>query len=198
MADICGLKRTKVMEEREYLEHYEQRLEALVASLQGSEGRLMDIDELEERWHDMAPEYMADAVSQINSYPAFTLAVPAYVGMALATWWDKNWNAHKATTYADLSRLGGGFDTIDEYILRAVIGVEPESPEREEIENALRTLAHTVMTAIMHEDIEKQTTRAFYILARSARVMFRAGVTLQLKRLGYRYEKVPVTAPIVN
>ena len=31
------------MEEREYLEHYEQRLEALVASLQGSEGRLMDI-----------------------------------------------------------------------------------------------------------------------------------------------------------
>ena len=202
MADICSANQTFIkfstMEEIEYFEHYEQRLEALLASMQGSEGRLMDIDELEERWHEFAPEYMADAVSQINSYPAFTLAVAAYVGMALAIWWDKNWNAHKSTTYADLRRLGGGFDTIDEYILKSVIGVEPDSEAREEIENTMRTLSHTVMTAIMHEDIEKQTTRAFYILARSAKVMFRAGVTIQLKRLGYRYEKVPVSAPVVS
>ena len=50
------------MEEKEYLEHYEQRLENLLAGIYGSEGRLMDVAELEERWHEFAPEYMADAV----------------------------------------------------------------------------------------------------------------------------------------
>lgn len=184
------------MEEREYLEHYEQRLESLLAGIYGSEGRLMDVAELEERWHEFAPEYMADAVGQINTYPAFTLAVAAYVGMALAAWWDTAWEKHEKEGYEDLKRYGGGFDTIDEYILKNILLVEPESEQREKLEDTMRTLAHTVMNAIQHEQIEKQTTRAFYILARSAKVMFRAGVTLELRRRGYHYERVKVTNPV--
>lgn len=200
LTDICTVKtkHTFPMEEHEYLEHYEQRLEKLLAGIYGSEGQLMDVAELEERWHEFAPEYMADAVGQINSYPAFTLAVAAYVGMALAAWWDTAWERHEKETYDDLKRLGGGFDTVDEYILKHILSVEPESPEREQIENAMRTLAHAVMNAIQHEQIEKQTTRAFYILARSAKVMFRAGVTYELMRRGYHYERVKIANPVVN
>lgn len=183
------------MEEKEYLEHYEQRLESLLAGIYGSEGRLMEVAELEERWREFAADYMADAVSQINSYPAFTLAVAAYVGMALAAWWDTAWDSHAKEDYNDLKRYGGGFDTVDEYILKHILGVNPDTPEREKLDETLRTLAHTVMNAIQHEQIEKQTTRAFYILARSAKVMFRAGVTIELTRRGYRYEKVKVTNP---
>ena len=62
----------------------------------------------------------------------------------------------------------------------------------------MRTLAHAVMNAIQHEQIEKQTTRAFYILARSAKVMFRAGVTYELMRRGYHYERVKIDNPVVN
>ena len=58
------------------------------------------------------------------------------------------------------------------------------------IDDMMRTLSHTVMSAIQHENIEHQTTRAFYILARSAKVMFRAGVTIELRRRGYHYERV--------
>lgn len=178
------------MEEKEYLEEYEKRLEKLLARICGSEGGMMLVEELEERWMEDAPEYMVDAVSQINSYPAFTLAVAGFYGMALAALWDTNWEAHKRDSYVGFKNKGGGFDTVDEYILEHIVGVTPESDARKGIDDLMRTLSHTVMNAIQHENIEHQTTRAFYILARSAKVMFRAGVTMELRRRGYHYEKV--------
>lgn len=185
------------MEEREYLEQYEKRLEKLLAGICGSEGGMFLVEELEERWTEDAPEYMADAVGQINSYPAFTLAVAGFYGMALAALWDTAWEVHKRDSYALFKQCGGGFDTIDEYILEKIVGVAPDSDARKGIDNMMRTLSHTVMSAIQHENIEHQTTRAFYILARSAKVMFRAGVTIELRRRGYHYEKVKL-ADFVN
>lgn len=185
------------MEEKEYLEEYEKRLEKLLARLCAKEGGMMLVEELEERWIEDAPEYMADAVGQINSYPAFTLAVAGFYGMALAALWDTNWEAHKRDSYVGFKNKGGGFDTVDEYILKEIVGVEPESDARKGIDDLMRTLAHTAMSAIQHEDIESQTTRAFYILARTAKVMFRAGVTMELIRRGYHYERVTL-ADFVN
>lgn len=178
------------MEEKEYLEEYEKRLEKLLAGLCGTEGGMFLVEELEERWTEDAPEYMADAVGQVNSYPAFTFAVAGFYGMALAALWDTAWEANKQRSYAEFKAKGGGFDTVDEYILKEIVGVEPDSDARKGIDNMMRTLAHTVMTAIQHENIEHQTTRAFYILARSAKVMFRAGVTMELARRGYHYERM--------
>ncbi len=178
------------MEEREYIDEYEKRLEKLLAGLCGSEGGMFLVEELEERWTEDAPEYMADAVGQVNSYPAFSFAVAGFFGMALAALWDTNWEANKNRSYVDFKQRGGGFDTIDEYILEHILDIKPESEAREAVDEMMRTLAHTVMTAIQHENIEHQTSRAFYILARSAKVMFRAGVTMELRRRGYHYEKV--------
>lgn len=177
------------MEEKEYLEEYEKRLEKLLAGICSAEGGMMLVEELEEMWTKSAAEYMVDAVSQINSYPAFTLAVAGFYGMALAALWDSKF-PYENRTYDYFKELGGGFDTVDEYILERIVGVSPESDARKGIDNVMRTLSHTVMTAIQHENIEHQTTRAFYILARSAKVMFRAGVTVELSRRGYHYEKV--------
>lgn len=186
------------MEEKEYIDNFEKRLDSLLAGIYGTDGQLIIVDELEERWHEFAPEYMISAVAEINHYPAFTLAIPSYVGMALALWWDKNWDAHKERTYTEMVKKSGGFDTVDEYITEYILGIKPDSEEREKLDNQLRAMAHTVMSAIQHEDIEHQTTRAFYILARAAKVMFRAGVTIWLKKLGYHYEKVQVPTPLAN
>lgn len=178
------------MEEIEYLDEYEKRLEKLLAGLCGTEGGMFLVEELEERWKEDVPEYMVDAVSQINHYPAFTLAVAGFYGMALAALWDTNWEAHKNDSYVGFKTLGGGFDTVDEYILEHILDIKPDSHFRTQVDDMMRTLSHTVMTAIQHENIEHQTTRAFYILARSAKVMFRAGVTFELRHRGYHYEKL--------
>ena len=64
------------------------------------------------------------------------------------------------------------------------------------IEEIMRGCAQSAISQIRHEQIEAQTTRAFYIFARTARVMFRIGASLELKRLGYRFEKYNPNAPV--
>lgn len=182
------------MEEREYYDNYESRLEEQLTESCGSAGRLMTAGELDEAWRLMAPEYMADAIGQINKYPAYTLAVPAFIGMALAKSWDDNWDEGAKITYDQL-KSPRGFDEIDEYVMEDILGLKAGSEEEQKLSDAIRTLAHTVMTVIEHEEIESQTTKAFYIMARSAKVLFRAGVSSELARLGYRYEKLRVANP---
>ena len=43
---------------------------------------------------------------------------------------------------------------------------------------------------IRHEQIEPQSQMAFHIFARACRAMFRIGAAIELKRLGYKFEKV--------
>ena len=45
---------------------------------------------------------------------------------------------------------------------------------------------------IRKENIEPQSPDAFYVFARSVKVLFKVGVSIALKRLGYKYQKVTV------
>ena len=153
------------------------------------EGSLLASDDIDARWKEFAPEYMADAVPQLNDYPAAAIAWAGYVGMAVAHRWDEDWMKYSAEPYAALHGERG-FDDMDEYIVQNILGLSLDSPEAIRMEDVMRGCAQTAITQIRHEQIEGQTTRAFYVFARTARVMFRIGASLELKRLGYRFEKV--------
>jgi hypothetical protein len=43
---------------------------------------------------------------------------------------------------------------------------------------------------IRKENIEFGSVKAFYVLSRTVKVMYRIGAALQLKRLGYKFEKL--------
>ena len=85
---------------------------------------------------------------------------------------------------------------MDEYIVQNILGLSLESPDAIRFEEIMRGCAQSAISQIRHEQIEAQTTRAFYIFARTARVMFRIGASLELKRLGYRFEKYNPNAPV--
>ncbi|MBR5801861.1 MAG: hypothetical protein IKY25_03840, partial [Alistipes sp.] len=53
------------------------------------DGELYTVEELDEKWNGLAPEYMAAAVPQIAEYPLAAIAWAAYVGMGAAVLWDK-------------------------------------------------------------------------------------------------------------
>lgn len=186
------------MEEKEYFDKYEERLiEQLVkvcAERNALGDREIEVEEALAEWNAMAPEYMADAVSQINSYPAYTLALAGYIGMAVARGWDENWEQSHPFIYRALCGPQG-FDYADEHILQSVLGYSLESNEALAREATLRACAHTAMSQIRHEEVEGQTSKALYILARSARAMFRAGLSIELHTRGYRYERVVIDLP---
>ena len=179
----------------QYYEDFENnlmtKLLGQLTSLQALDGTLLDSDDITARWHDLAPEYMADAVPQINSYPAAAIAWAAYVGMAVAHRWDEDWILYSTEPYTDL--LGPrGFDDMDEYIVQNILGLTLDSPEAKQIMNILLCCAQKAVNFIRHEHIEAQTAKAFHIFARTAKVMFRTGAALQLRQLGYKFQKVDI------
>lgn len=193
MATFAASNNAKTMEQTEYFDNYEANLQLELLKLCTShgmlEGTLLSSEDIDARWKEYAPEYMADAVPQVNAYPAAAIAWAGYVGMAVAHWWDTAWEERSTAPYTDLHGAQG-FDDMDEHIVEQILGLSLESEAYRKIEDMVRSCAHTAMTLIRREETEAQTTKAFYLFARTARTLFRIGAALELKRLGYKFEKV--------
>ena len=177
----------------EHLDLFQIRLEdellKLCTSLSVLDGGWLMTPDLEEKWREIAPEYMADAVKEINSYPEVALAWAGYLGMGYAALWDKNWRKHSRDVYSKM--LGSrGFDDMDEHIVRDILGHQLDSFEAMKISGVLQSCAQCAIGLIRKESIEGGTNQAFYVLARSVKVMYCAGVSIQLKKLGYKYERL--------
>lgn len=177
----------------EYLDDFEEKLLVKLLELCTSRkmlsGVLLSSEDLDLKWKEIAPEYMADSVRELNNYPSVAIAWAAYVGMAIAEMWDRDWTAGSALPYAQLHGKQG-FDDMDENILTSILGIELGSADATEIEDTLRSCATLAISLIRREEIEAQTTSAFYIFSRTARAMFKIGAAIRLHQLGYKFEKV--------
>jgi hypothetical protein len=156
------------------------------------DGELLNSEDIDQKWKEWAPEYIAEALPEVNSYPEFAIACAGYAGMAVAQWWDQDWGRHHSTSYASLHGPRG-FDDMDEYIVQNILGLTLDSVEAKQIMNILLCCAQKAVDFIRHEQIEAQTVKAFHIFARTVKVMFRTGAALQLKRLGYKFHKVDLS-----
>lgn len=182
-------------QQHELLNRYEEQLrKSLVERLSEQkllEGRLLEVEELNEKWHAAAPSYMADAVPEIAKYPLVAIAWAMYEGMGIAALWDKEWKRYEAVE--DIHKMltePRGFDCMDEYITEILLTTPLGSPEAEKLEDMVRSTAELAQSLIRKEQVEAQSVMAFHIFARTTKVMFEAGVAVQLRRMGYNYVKV--------
>lgn len=174
-----------------YEESLRKSLTERLTSLGWLEGQLLVVEELNEKWHDAAPSYMADAVPEIAKYPLVAIAWAMYEGMGAAVLWDKEWSRYE--NEKDLHKLftaPRGFDCMDEYITEILLCYPLGSDAAEKVEDMVRTTAESAQSLIRKEGIEPQSIMAFHVFARTTKVMFEAGVAVQLKRMGYNYVKV--------
>lgn len=178
-----------------YLAQYEEKL-MLALLKQASDagmlnGELLAVEELDERWHTSAPEYMAAAVPQIAEYPLVAIAWAGYIGIGAAVLWDTDWSSYEEIE--DLYTLLAqprGFDELDEYVLQGLLGYALGGKDAVRVEDALRSAAQLAQTTIRKENIEAQSILAFHIFARTTKAIYRLGVAIGLRLQGYRYEKV--------
>lgn len=181
------------MEQTEYLRDFEKRLQdellKLCTNYKLLDGVLLSSEDVEGRWEALALDYMADAVAQINEYPTVAVAWAGYMGMAVAHLWDKDWGLHCNDEYRSLYG-DNGFDDMDEHIVRDILGLPLETPYAKEIEEMMRRSAYSVLNLIRHENIQPQSPMAYYTFARAVKVMYRIGAAIELKRLGYKFEKI--------
>ena len=187
----------RIMEENaKYYETYEenllQEMLRMCTSLGMLDGELLNSEDIDQKWKEWAPEYIAEALPEVNTYPEFAIACAGYAGMAVAQWWDEDWGRHHGTGYEALHG-SRGFDDMDEFIVQNILGLTLDSVDAKQIMNILLCCAQKATTFIQHEHIEAQTIKAFHIFARTVKVMFRIGAALQLKRLGYKFHKVDLS-----
>ena len=183
-------------ENTQYYEAYEENLQReilkMCTNLGMLDGSLLASEDIDQKWKEWAPEYIAEALPEVNTYPEFAIACAGYAGMAVAQWWDEDWGRHHGTGYEDLHGPRG-FDDMDEFIVQNILGLTLDSVDAKQIMNILLCCAQKATTFIQHEHIEAQTIKAFHIFARTVKVMFRIGAALQLKRLGYKFHKVDLS-----
>ena len=179
--------------EIQYYEAYEEKLQQEILKMCKSLGmldnELLSSEDIDQKWKEWAPEYIAEALPEVNSYPEFAIACAGYAGMAVAQWWDEDWGRHHGAPYESLHGPRG-FDDMDEHIVGNILRLDLNSPEAKQLMNILLCCAQKAVTFIRHEQIESQTVKAFHIFARTVKVLFRTGAAIRLRILGYRFHKV--------
>lgn len=180
------------MKDKEYLDRFEDKLQnellRLCTSYKMLNGVLLTTEDITDKWDEFAPEYLADAVEQVNEYPTVSVAWAAYLGMGVAYSWDIDWDTFKAAKYQSFYGQQG-FDDMDEYIVKDILCISLESDEAKQIETMIRACAKASIAHIRNEQIEPQSQLAYHIFARTVKVMFKIGASIELKLLGYKFEK---------
>ena len=184
---------TDMEENTQYYETYEENLQReilkMCTSLGMLDGELLSSEDIDQKWKEWAPEYIAESLPEVNSYPDFAIACAGYAGMAVAHWWEQDRGRHHSARYESLHG-SRGFDDMDEHIVQNILGFSLDSTEAKQIMNILLCCAQKATTFIQHEQIEHQTVKAVHIFARSVILMFRTGAALELKHLGYKFQKI--------
>jgi hypothetical protein len=183
-------KRMNIETLNQFESHLMQSLLQVCSSACLLQGTLLATDDLTDLWNDVyAPEYMVDAVPQVAAYPNVSVAWAAYLGMAAAQGWDADWERCRRTPYSAYHGARG-FDDMDDHIVRDLLGLPLEGEEARRLTDTLRSCAELVVTMIRNEQIEPQSPEAFHVFARSCRAMYRIGVAIELRRLGYHMERL--------
>lgn len=170
----------------------QEELLRLCTSSKMLDGVFLATEDIDNQWHVLAPEYMADSVPQIRDYPIVSVAWAAYIGLAVAYGWDTDWETCSKAAYQ--SYYGEqGYDDMDEHIVRDVLGLPLDGYVARDLENIIRRCGEATVTFIRREQIEPQSPMAFHAFARACKVMYRIGAAIELKRLGYKFEKVDLS-----
>ena len=142
-----------------------------------------------EKWEELAPAYVADAVKEFNQYPEFSLACALYAGMAIAVLWDADWEKYKTVEY---SKLQGerGFDNMDDHIAAVFLGMGVGEGPAQKLSELASGCASTAMSAMRHALVERQTSDAFYLMVSAATCLYMAGASIQLRAMGYSMAKM--------
>lgn len=177
----------------DYLEKFEEKMRQhllKIATAKGAlEGKLLESDDLKEFWARIEANYMSDAVPQIASYPTVSVAWATYLGMAAAYCWDADWQTYKDTPYEGFYG-DEGFDNMDDHIVRDILCMPLDSEEAKRLVQLVQSLAQECVSLIRHEQIEPQSKMAFYAFHRACSAMFAIGAAIELKQLGYKFEKM--------
>ena len=151
--------------------------------------RLPECPDVEERWPVIAEAYLPDGAREFANYPVASLGWMMFIAMAVAKFWDKDWETYgKIDDLYLYLRDKRGFDNLDEYILDEVLDLHGDDAET--MQNLVGDCAERVKRALFKQDIEPGTVEAFKGYVACLQCMYQMGMAVQLKSMGYHMTKL--------
>jgi len=150
--------------------------------------RLPDCPDVEEKWEQIATAYIPDGVREFNSYPEASLGWMMYIGMAVAKFWDGEWEIYsKLENIYSYLKEKRGYDCLDEYVREEVLMLTGD--DYAALEKLTGSCATQVNSFLRHQDIEPSTKEAFNAYVDCLHQLYVMGAAVQLKRMGYHMVK---------
>ena len=143
--------------------------------------------DVEEKWDALLHAYLPDGVREFNEYPMVSLGWTMFLGMALAKFWDEDWEIYGALNTLSLYegiRDKRGYDEMDEYILEDVLKLDEEGCKK--MTDIVAECASITNTVLRKENVEPSTKEALEAYMESLHQMYLMGMAVQLNAMGYK------------
>ena len=164
-------------------------LHRFLAGRDAVDERLPECPDVEAKWPAVAEAYLPDGVREFASYPIASLGWMMFIGMAVAKYWDTDWEKYdQVEDLYTLLRDKRGFDNLDEYIMDEVLDLHGDAAEA--TQELVGDCAERVKRAIFRQDIEPGTVEAFKAYVAGLQVMYQMGMAVQLNSMGYHMTKL--------
>ena len=164
-------------------------LNQYLTGLKEMDERLPECPDVDDKWAEIAEAYIPDGIREFQNYPSASLGWMMYIGMAVAKMWDTEWQiySHIENLYAYL-RDKRGYDAMDEYIREDVLRLR--GSDYDALEKLVGECASRVNNALTHQHFEPGTREAFNGYVTCLHQLYLFGAAVQLKRMGYRMQKM--------
>lgn len=145
--------------------------------------------DIEGKWEKIAQAYLPDGVREYAGYPTVSLGWMMYIGMAVAKYWDKDWEHYsKVPNFYEEMRDKRGFDVLDEYIREDVLLLKGNKfTEMEKLVGECASRTHRLLS---RAGFEPGTKEAFHGYVDCLHQMYLMGAAVQLYAMGYKMTKV--------
>ena len=154
---------------KEFEETFHKDLTAYLETHDLIDKHFPEAPDIEALWATIGESYLPDAMREWNKYPTVALGWVMYIGMAIAYYWDEDWERYSHVP--DLYKM-------------MILNEQGEKLQQTVGECAARTY-----NTISHLHVEPGTPDAFRVFIAALHEMYLMGAAMELKSLGYHMEK---------
>lgn len=168
---------------------FKNQLYTYLVAEQRVDEHLPEAPDIEDKWAAIGEAFMPDAIREFNAYPTVVFGWMMYVGMAIAKYWDEDWELYNQVEnlYTYL-RNRIDFDHMDDYIREKVLFLNQE--DSAQLQRIVGNCAEQTDRQIRHMNIEPGTADAFRAVVAALHQMYLFGAAMQLKAMGYHMTKL--------
>ena len=150
---------------------------------------LPDTPDLEDKWVTIAEAYLPDGMREFATYPTVSLGWMMYIGMALAKYWDEDWELYnKVENLYTYLRDRIDYDHMDDYICEKVLLLSAEDHQR--LASVVGECAARTNSLLHHLGLAPGSPEAFHSYVAALHQLYTMGAAMQLKTMGYHMTKL--------